>query len=263
MHAPMDPETRIGHANLFQDATGTGELPHSRFSPVKLRQRLVLRQLPHGAQEDAHARDVEKDNFSGLHPRIRERGGLTAARRPLHAEATRKRTAHSLFRFRVEVNWADLLKKKEVEVSVSAFQDQSPHFDLGVVMLRPAQQQDDGACAVPGADRDTGMTGEVFLMPEEWTGRKLTQQIEAVNSTHLAFSTGPAEHQGESQLRVFGYCRGDEMESYYSGLLLGVYATSNGMHGERAFEGYVSNSNYTGTQRFRRQGDVDGSNGEV
>ncbi|RYP73041.1 hypothetical protein DL770_007842 [Monosporascus sp. CRB-9-2] len=73
---------------------------------------------------------------------------------------------------------------------------------------------------------------------------------------------GPAEHQYESQLCVFGYCSGDEMVSYYSGLLLGVYATSNGKHEERAFETYVSDLNYTGTQRFRRQDDVDESNGE-
>ncbi|RYP62268.1 hypothetical protein DL769_007379 [Monosporascus sp. CRB-8-3] len=137
-------------------------------------------------------------------------------------------TAHSLFRFRGEVNWTDSLEKGEMEVGVSAFQDQSQHFDLGVVMHRPPQQQDDGACPEENDSLPcphlrfrrisqtpyralTGMPSDVFPMPEEWTGRKLTQQIETVNSTHYAFSAGPAEHLGESQLRAFGYSREDGM----------------------------------------------------
>lgn len=40
--------------------------------------------------------------------------------------------------------------------------------------------------------------------------------------------------------------------------MLGVYATSNGKHGEQAFETYISNWQYTGIQQLRSQKDVDG-----
>lgn len=43
-----------------------------------------------------------------------------------------------------------------------------------------------------------------------------------------------------------------------TGVALGVYATSNGKHGEQAFETYISNWRYTGIQQLRSQEDVDG-----
>lgn len=41
------------------------------------------------------------------------------------------------------------------------------------------------------------------------------------------------------------------------GVALGVYATTNGKHGEQAFETYVSNWKYEGIQQIRSQKDVD------
>ena len=41
------------------------------------------------------------------------------------------------------------------------------------------------------------------------------------------------------------------------GVALGVYATTNGKHGEQAFETYVSNWRYEGIRQIRSQGDVD------
>lgn len=53
-----------------------------------------------------------------------------------------RRMAHSLFRFRVDVDvdWASSLTKEEMEVGVSAIQDQAQHFDLGIVLLKPSQE---------------------------------------------------------------------------------------------------------------------------
>lgn len=43
--------------------------------------------------------------------------------------------------------------------------------------------------------------------------------------------------------------------------MLGVYATSNGKHGEQAFETYISNWRYTGIQQLRSQEDVNAIDG--
>ncbi|KAI1386708.1 beta-xylosidase [Hypoxylon trugodes] len=177
-----------------------------------------------------------------------------------------RRMAHSLFRFRIDVDWANSLMKEEMEVGVSVIQDQAQHFDLGVVMLKSTAQGSSGEVKPYLRFRGhsetpyhglLGAPSEVYELPEDWAGRKLTLQIEAVNSTHFAFSAGPAGDEGE--LRVFGYCRGDELVPYYSGVVLGVYATTNGKYGENAFETYVSNWRYTGLKQFTSQEDVDGS----
>ncbi|KAI0388028.1 beta-xylosidase [Hypomontagnella monticulosa] len=172
-----------------------------------------------------------------------------------------RRMAHSLFRFRVDLDWASSLTKEEMEVGVSAIQDQAQHFDLGIVMLKTENGGLQPHLRFRGHSETqyrgrTNVPSEAYPLPEEWAEKKLTLQIEAVNSTHFAFSAGLAGTE-DGEMRVFGHCRGDELVPYYSGTVLGVYATSNGKHGERAFETYVSNWRYTGLQQFRSQQDVD------
>ncbi|KAF3061226.1 Non-reducing end alpha-L-arabinofuranosidase BoGH43A [Daldinia childiae] len=183
-----------------------------------------------------------------------------------------RRMAHSLFRFRVDVDWTSSLTKEEMEVGVSVIQDQAQHFDLGIVLLKSSKENNTSSAPLQPYIRFRGhsetpyrgltnVRTEAYPLPEGWAGQKLTLQVEAVNSTHFAFSAGPAGK--EAEIRVFGYCRGDELVPYYSGLVLGVYATSNGKHGERAFETYVSNWQYTGLRQFRSQEDVDDADREV
>lgn len=50
---------------------------------------------------------------------------------------------------------------------------------------------------------------------------------------------------------------GDIANTQCTGVILGVYATSNGKYGERAFETYISNWRYNGLEQFRSQEDVD------
>lgn len=143
-----------------------------------------------------------------------------------------RRMAHSLFRFRVDVDWATSLTKEEMEVGVSAIQDQAQHFDLGIVMLKPTAYTNDTSRSAGGLQPHLRFRGhsetpyrgqssnpnEVYPVPEEWIGQKLTLQIEAVNSTHFSFSAGQAGLDEQSQMRIFGYCRGDELVPYYSGM---------------------------------------------
>lgn len=133
-----------------------------------------------------------------------------------------RKMAHSLFKYSVDVDWAESLTKEEMEVGVSAIQDQAQHFDLGVVMLR--DDDDDlkpflrfrGHSETPYRGR-TDVPTEVFPLPSNWAKKKLTMQIEAVNSTHFVFSAGPVSRHGEADLKTFGYCRGTDLVPYYSG----------------------------------------------
>ncbi|KAM5376440.1 hypothetical protein ACJZ2D_005494 [Fusarium nematophilum] len=178
-----------------------------------------------------------------------------------------RRMAHSLFRYSVDIDWAGSLKKEEMEVGVSVFQDQAQHFDLGIVMIKPKGEENvkphlrfRGHSETPYRGR-TDIPTKSAEMPDEWVGKKLTLQIEAVNSTHFEFRGGLAGSKARD-MRVFGYCRGTDVVPYYSGVVLGVYATTNGKHGEQAFETYVSNWKYKGIRQFRSQEDVDEADGE-
>ncbi|KAJ0352551.1 hypothetical protein COL154_012497 [Colletotrichum chrysophilum] len=178
-----------------------------------------------------------------------------------------RRMAHSLFRFRVDVDWSKSLTKEEMEVGISAIQDQAQHFDLGIVMLKSNGSQDlrphlrfRGISETPYRAMENP-PNQVFPLPDGWAEQKLSLQIEAVNSTHFAFSAGLAGPGENSEMRVFGYCKGTELVPYYSGVVLGVYATSNGKHGEQAFETYISNWRYTGVRQLRSQEDVDDADG--
>ncbi|KAK1722676.1 beta-xylosidase [Colletotrichum acutatum] len=174
-----------------------------------------------------------------------------------------RRMAHSLFRFRVDVDWAKSLTKEEMEVGVSIIQDQAQHFDLGIVMLKPEGSEDlrphlryRGISETPYRAIEHP-PNEIYPLPDGWAGEKISLQIEAVNSTHFAFSAGLTGLRKDSNLRVFGHCKGTELVPYYSGSVVGVYATSNGKHGEQAFETYISNWRYSGTRQLRSQKDVD------
>ncbi|KAF4815444.1 Non-reducing end alpha-L-arabinofuranosidase BoGH43A [Colletotrichum tropicale] len=178
-----------------------------------------------------------------------------------------RRMAHSLFRFRVDVDWSKSLMKEEMEVGISAIQDQAQHFDLGIVMLKSNGSQDlrphlrfRGISETPYRAKESP-PNQVFPLPDGWAGQKLTLQIEATNSTHFAFSVGLAGPGENSEMRVFGYCKGTDLVPYYSGVVLGVYATSNGKHGEQAFETYISNWRYTGLRQLRSQEDVEDADG--
>ncbi|KAJ8117031.1 hypothetical protein OPT61_g1675 [Boeremia exigua] len=184
-----------------------------------------------------------------------------------------RRQAHTRCRFSVEVDWSQLSRDSE-EVGISIFQDQSQHFDIGVIMKSsleprnltsgtlypvPADEYgmiDDATRFVPEAPvkayiRFGGISTTAWRRPEtmrwveeleelptQWQGKRLRFEIEAVNATHYSFSAGLAGN--DEKLKVFGWTRGDLLVPVYSGVTIGTYATSNGRYGERAFAAYVS-----------------------
>ena len=132
-----------------------------------------------------------------------------------------RRMAHSLFKYSVDIDWSGSLTKEEMEVGVSIIQDQAQHFDLGIVMLKPDGQQDlrphlrfRGHSETPYRGKDD-VPINVVPLPEEWTAKKLTLQIESVNSTHFEFSAGVVGD--DASLRVLGHCEGAQLVPYYSG----------------------------------------------
>jgi hypothetical protein len=169
-----------------------------------------------------------------------------------------RRQEHTRFRFSVDVEWDGLLTREQNEVGVTALQDQAQHFDLGIVMLKSNDSKDG---VVPhirfrGISTTTyrlpqrfKYVDEVFPMPEALVGEKLRLQVEAVNTTHYAFSAGLGGCEEDTEMVVYGYTRGNYLIPYYSGVVVGAYATSNGKFGEGAFSTYISRWRYTGLEQ--------------
>ena len=76
-------------------------------------------------------------------------------------------------------------------------------------------------------------------------------QVEAVNATHYSFSAGPGGDNEDAEVKMYGWTRGNYLIPYYSGVVVGTYATSNGKFGEGAFDAYFSGRRYTGLEQIR------------
>lgn len=172
-----------------------------------------------------------------------------------------RKQAHSRFRYSVDVERAGLTKL-ENEVGVSALQDQAQHFDLGIVML-PSSGNETG---LEPHLRFRGISTSTYRLPERFKyvneatslskamkdAPKIRLQIEALNTTHYAFSAGAVgiDDVTDVEMTILGYAKGQNLIPYYSGVVLGVYATSNGKYGEGAFNAYISRWRYTGLEQI-------------
>jgi beta-xylosidase len=168
-----------------------------------------------------------------------------------------RKQEHTRFRFSVDVEWEGLLTREQNEVGITALQDQAQHFDISVAMLKA----NDSKVATPhirfrGISTTTyrlperfKYVDEVFPMPEALMGERVRLQVEAVNTTHYAFSAGLGGCGEETEMTVYGYTRGNYLIPYYSGVVVGAYATSNGKFGEGAFSAYISRWRYTGLEQ--------------
>ncbi|TDZ25200.1 Non-reducing end alpha-L-arabinofuranosidase BoGH43B [Colletotrichum orbiculare MAFF 240422] len=171
-----------------------------------------------------------------------------------------RRQQDTLFTYSVTVDFAPTIE--EEEAGVSAFLTQNHHFDLGVVLL-PAMA---GTQAVPGYSL-TGRSSDelrrhirfrgisyvsvpddiIAAVPEEWEGKPLSLQIKATNMTHYAFSAGPAG--AASQMRTIVSASNDALSWGFTGVLLGVYSTSNG--GSGSTPAYISDWKYVPQGQYR------------
>ncbi|RMY23582.1 hypothetical protein D0866_11617 [Hortaea werneckii] len=166
-----------------------------------------------------------------------------------------RRQAHSRFLFRVDVEYDGPVTQEENKVGITAPQGQSQNFDIGVVMLKTNSSSSEAGSVQPhiqfrGISETTyrlpsrfKYVDEIFPLPEHLChGQKLCLQVEAVKTTHYAFSAGLGGMEGETEMTKYGYTRGNYLIPFYSDVVVGPYATSNGKVGEGAFKTYISRS---------------------
>ncbi|KFA75584.1 hypothetical protein S40288_04483 [Stachybotrys chartarum IBT 40288] len=156
-----------------------------------------------------------------------------------------RRQQHTLFRFSVTLDFAPT--RQGEEAGVTAFLTQNHHLDLGVVLL-PAEGS--GALALHWRFRAESYVAVpetlVVPVPEAWTGGKLRLEISAANSTHFWFSAGPDGRR--SEMRTLMVASNEPVSWGFTGLLLGVYATTNGGDGDTP--AYISNWRYRGFEQY-------------
>ncbi|OLN95971.1 Non-reducing end alpha-L-arabinofuranosidase BoGH43A 7 [Colletotrichum chlorophyti] len=172
-----------------------------------------------------------------------------------------RRQQDTLFTYSVVVDFAPTVE--EEEAGVSAFLTQNHHLDLGVVLL-PANKSTQAfpgqnLTAVEDAEklrlhfRFRGMSyvpvpaDMAAPVPDEWLGRPLRLEIKAANATHYSFSAGPSD--AASRMRTLLHASNDALSWGFTGVFLGVYATSNG--GPGSTPAYVSDWKYLPQGQFR------------
>ncbi|KAK5704812.1 hypothetical protein LTR17_021576 [Elasticomyces elasticus] len=151
-----------------------------------------------------------------------------------------RRQSHTRFRFSVDVDWSGL-KREQEEVGCTALMDQAQHFDISVAILKT-----NGSGELVPHIRFRGIStttyrlperfkyvDEAFPLPEALVGQKVRLQVEGVNTTHYAFSAGLGGCDEDTPLEIYGYTRGNYLVPYYSGVVVGTYATSNGLEQAR------------------------------
>ncbi|KAK3692296.1 glycosyl hydrolase [Podospora appendiculata] len=174
-----------------------------------------------------------------------------------------RRQQDTLFTYRVDLDFSP--SALEEEAGVSAFLTQNHHLDMGIVLL-PASAS---TAAFPGAKQVTTTPTDpsaliphvrfrgisyvavpppvVASLPPAWANRTLTLEIRASNASHFAFSVWPAAARSEAQTVIVA--SNAPVSWGFTGVLLGVYCTSNGHNGTTP--AYVSKWRYTGDEQFR------------
>ncbi|KAI0407275.1 glycosyl hydrolase [Xylaria palmicola] len=190
-----------------------------------------------------------------------------------------RRQQDTLFTFQVDVDFsppATMGSETEAEAGVSAFLTQNHHLDLGVVMLPASSgtgvvspgaggEEDDANLSSADASSSAAATeliphfrfrgisyvpvpaDLVVPVPPAWRGKTLRLEIRAGNATHYAFSAGPADAM--SQMRTLLEASNAPVSWGFTGVLLGVYCTSNGNNGTTP--AYFSRWRYIPQGQFR------------
>ncbi|KAI0184956.1 glycosyl hydrolase [Xylaria flabelliformis] len=176
-----------------------------------------------------------------------------------------RRQQDTLFTFSVDLDFSPGYSEIEAEAGVSVFLTQNHHLDLGVVMLPPTAAMDnltgeistdidtENSTALVPHFRFRGISyipvPEDFIVPipKAWRETTLRLEIRASNVTHYAFSAGPAESM--SRMRTLLEVSNEPISWGFTGVILGVYCTSNGHNGTTP--AYFSRWRYAPQGQFR------------
>ncbi|KAK1750042.1 Non-reducing end alpha-L-arabinofuranosidase BoGH43B [Echria macrotheca] len=173
-----------------------------------------------------------------------------------------RRQTDTLFTFSIDLSFTPTAYNEES--GVSAFLTQNHHLTMGVALL-PASES---TTCLPGINNSASAVHPETLipqvrfqavshvstprtivapLPDAWKGRDLTMDIRAVNVSHYAFSIGPTGHR--SQLKTVVTASNDAVSWGFTGVILGVFATSNGA--KEKTPAYVTGWRYWGEGQFR------------
>ncbi|KXX73505.1 Non-reducing end alpha-L-arabinofuranosidase BoGH43B [Madurella mycetomatis] len=172
-----------------------------------------------------------------------------------------RRQQDTLFTFSVDLDFSP--GALEEEAGVTAFLTQNHHLDMGIVMLPPsagtgtlAGHSEEGVEEEGALIPHVRFRGESYVpvpepvvvpVPVAWRGKPLRLEIKATNMTHYAFSAGPAE--ARSLMQTLLYASNEPVSWGFTGVLLGIYSTSNGGNGSTP--AYFSNWQYLPQGQFR------------
>ncbi|POS79189.1 beta-xylosidase [Diaporthe helianthi] len=175
-----------------------------------------------------------------------------------------RRQQDTLFTYRVDLDYAPV--GVEEEAGVSVFLTQNHHLDMGVVLL-PASESTTAFPGTTGSDsepvddpaelipqvRFRGISSVavpetvVAPVPSAWRGSPLGLEIKAINMTHYSFSVGPSDSRSLMQTLVTS--SSDAVSWGFTGVILGVYCTTNG--GDGNAPAYFSKWQYIPQGQYR------------
>ncbi|KAI1387689.1 glycoside hydrolase family 43 protein [Hypoxylon trugodes] len=168
-----------------------------------------------------------------------------------------RRQQDTLFTYSVDLDFSPT--SFEEEAGVSVFLTQNHHLDLGVVMLPASNGISAQTKYVTNSSdliphfRFRGISyipipGDIVEpISQAWLGKPLRLEIKAHNMTHYSLSAGPAN--ALSEMRTVIEVSNTAVSWGFTGVILGVYCTSNGGNGSTP--AYISNWRYIPQGQFR------------
>ncbi|OMP87539.1 Xylosidase/arabinosidase [Diplodia seriata] len=160
-----------------------------------------------------------------------------------------RRQVDTLFTYSVDVAFDP--EREGDEAGVAVYVDEGKHVDLGIV-----RDGDDGRRL-----RMRFFSTNNVTVPRDVTasfpvgaeaGGLLRLEVKAANLTHFTFSAGAVtgEADGDVEMVVVGAAEGSLVSGGYTGALLGVYATTNGVVSNGTSKAYVSRWRYQGQGQY-------------
>lgn len=166
-----------------------------------------------------------------------------------------RRQVDTLFAFSVDLLFEPATLGEEAGVTV--YLDEERHVDLGIMLDHAV----DGNGLEPRLQLRAFSSNENVTIPTDVSaslpasyeaGNPVRLEIRAANVTHYSFSVGATSELQEDdvQMTVIGYAEGSLVSGGYTGTLLGVYATSNGVVGNGTSKAFVSRWRYQGQGQY-------------
>ncbi|KAJ7286308.1 beta-xylosidase [Mycena rebaudengoi] len=188
------------------------------------------------------------ENSLRLLPSLLNLTGFDADSAPTPQTFVGRRQVHSEFVYSVDMEYSP--QKANEEAGVSVFLTQNHHIDFGIVCLA-------NTSSVSCADstvlriRTTSTTAvgprQPTLVPLPTHQNTIRLEIRADNLTHYKFGYSYVQNGRASEMALAGYGLSADISWGFTGTLLGVYATGNGVNASTP--AYVSRWRYEGLRQ--------------